>query len=119
MTTRNPNGPPEEAEAAWFVIRTLPAHEAITKTRMIDRLRTRNLGQPGMQIIVPRETLVLAREAEKYAGFILTRMHMYTETWKVLSNTPGVTGYIGAGIMPTAFPVVDWLKIPLDRFSNL
>ena len=119
MTTRNSKGPPEQLEAAWFVLRTFPANVAATKKRMIDRLRTHNLEQPGMEIIVPRENLVSRREAEKYAGFVLTHMHMDNETWKVLSNTPGVTGYIGAGIMPTVFPVIDWMQIPFDRFFNL
>ena len=106
-------------ESAWYVIRTPATQESTTKTRMIDRLRTRQLIQLGMQIVVPKEILANSQEAEKYTGFILVRMHLQHEIWKTISNTPGVTGYVGMGTMPTAFPEIDWTEIPFDRFSHM
>jgi transcription antitermination factor NusG len=108
----------EGQEAAWYVIRTIPEHELDTGTRMIERLRTRNLTQPGMQILIPKEIMVAVQDAEKYIGFVLVRMRMHSEAWKILWNTPGSSGFIGVGWTPTAFEDQDWMNIPFNKFGN-
>ncbi len=105
-------------EAAWYVIRVIPGHELATKTRMIDRLRTRNLAQPGMQIIVPKDVILDVHDSDRFKGIIVVRMRMHPEAWKILRNTPGVAGFIGIGWAPTAFSRNDWTQIPFGRFSN-
>jgi transcription antitermination factor NusG len=72
-----------------------------------------------MQIIVPHDVMVDDQDKKLLAGFIVVKMRMQTETWKAISNTPGITGFVGTGVTPTAFQTGDWSQIPFSRFTDL
>lgn len=118
MATQTSKHADANQDAAWYVIRMLTGHELDTKTRMIERLRTRNLTQPGMQIFVPKDVMVDDHDSDRLKGHIVVRMRMHREAWKILRNTPGVSGFIGMGWTPTAFPEDDWTHIPFGRFNG-
>jgi transcriptional antiterminator NusG len=103
---------------AWYVVRAFPGVEMKAKTRMVKTLLAKNLTQPGMQIIVPLDVMVDDHDRNTLAGFVVVKMRMQADAWKVISNTPGVTGYVGTGVTPTAFQAGDWSQIPFSRFSN-
>jgi len=118
MVTHQKKDMDVDKENAWYVVRTFPGIEIKTKSRMVNNLRTKNLTQPGMQIIIPYEVMVDDHDRNSLAGFIVVKMRMQADTWKVISNTPGVTGYVGTGVTPTAFQTGDWSQIPFSSFSN-
>ena len=117
MSTKQSKGT-EVEDPAWYVVHSFPGIEMKAKTRMVNSLRETNLTQPGMQIIVPHDVMVDDHDRNTLAGFIVVKMHMKADAWKVISNTPGVTGYVGTGVTPTAFQIDDWSQIPFSRFSN-
>jgi transcriptional antiterminator NusG len=105
-------------DSAWYVVRSFPGIEMKAKMRMVNTLRAKNLTQPGMQIIVPHDVMVDDHDRNTLAGFVVVKMRMQPDAWKVISNTPGVTGYVGTGVTPTAFQTGDWSQIPFSRFTN-
>ncbi len=96
---------------AWYVLQVYPESELQVKNRMKEALLEKNKTQPGMQIIAPIDILVEAHEAEKLKGFIVVKMVMQPEVWKIISNISGVMGYIGMGVEPLAFHTEDWSQI--------
>jgi transcriptional antiterminator NusG len=118
MLTRQSKGAEVNQDSAWYVVRAFPGIEMKAKTRMVNSLRAKNLTQPGMQIIVPQDVMVDDHDRNTLAGFIIMKMHMQADVWKVISYTPGVTGYVGTGVIPTAFQVDDWSQIPFSEFSD-
>jgi len=115
MTSDNPESP-NEAKIAWYVLRVYPGYEQKTRTNLEERLRNHKLQQPGMQIAIPSEILVEEKERNALSGFILVKMRLYPETWSLVRNAPGVTGFIGLGSDPTPFYTSDWSEIPFRRF---
>lgn len=69
MTTHPKSDTGVNQDPAWYVIRILTGHELDTKTRMVDRLRTRNLTQPGMQIFVPKDVMVDDHDSDRLKGY--------------------------------------------------
>jgi transcriptional antiterminator NusG len=118
MTPKPRKGEEQNQDFAWYVVRAFPGIEMKAKTRMANNLRAKNLTQSGMQIIVPHDVMVDDHDKNTLAGFIVVKMRMQADAWKIISNTPGVTGYVGTGVTPTAFQTGDWSQIPFARFSN-
>ncbi len=107
-----------EAEAAealkdprlkWYVIHTYSGYENKVKTNLERRMKTMH-GQGGeriAQVLVPTEKEKeikggKRREVDRkiYPGYVLVEMIMEDDSWYVVRNTPGVTGFVGSGTRP-------------------
>ena len=108
---------PPEAEAPrdprlrWFVIHTYSGYENKVKTNLERRTKTMH-GKGGeriTQVLVPTEKEKeikggKRREVDRkiYPGYVLVEMVMDDDSWYVVRNTPGVTGFVGSGAKPVA-----------------
>jgi transcriptional antiterminator NusG len=93
----------------WYVIHTYAGHENKVKAALEHRIETLGL-DTIFKIEIPTETVINredGKEMEKklYPGYMLVRMELDDNTWYVVRNTPGVTGFIGTHNKP----------IPLSR----
>jgi len=92
----------------WYVIHTQTGSEEKVKTGLEKRVKQQNKTDLISQILIPTERVSEVREGKRkisqrkfFPGYILVEMELNDETWHLVKNTPGVSGFIG----PRARPV--------------
>lgn len=93
----------------WFVIHTQTGAEEKVKTHIENRLKLSPVKELIFQILVPSERVTEVRSGKKriserkfFPGYILVQMDLTDDSWYLIKNTPGVTGFIGSGARPVA-----------------
>ena len=96
-----------ESKNHWFVIHTYSGHEERVKKNLEQRLKLTDSSDEISQIIVPAEEEVEVRGGQKRTvarkilpGYVLVQMKMSDESFNMVLNTPGVTGFVGSGLKP-------------------
>jgi transcriptional antiterminator NusG len=86
----------------WYVINTYSGHENKVKTNLEHRIMSMNQAPRFRRVVVPTEQVIQKVQSEKRVlpGYVLVNMDMTDEAWTVVKNTPGVTGFVGAGAKP-------------------
>ena len=94
-------------EQRWFVIHTYSGYEDRVKKNLDHRIQTMDVGDKIFQVVVPTEEEMEIRDGQRrtvarkvFPGYILVHMVMDDESWYVVRNTPGVTGFVGSGNRP-------------------
>lgn len=95
------------SEAKWYVVHTYSGYENKVKVDIQKTIENRNLQEQILEVSVPMlEVTELKNGVEKLAdkkmfpGYVLIHMIMNDETWYVVRNTRGVTGFVGPGSKP-------------------
>jgi len=98
----------EKKEPRWYVVHTYSGYENKVKTDLEKTVKNRELEDFFFDIVVPMEEQVEIREGKKrvnlkkvFPGYVLVKMIVTEESWYVVRNTRGVTGFVGAGTEPT------------------
>ncbi len=102
----------ENLEKQWFVIHTYSGYENKVKNNLESRVQTMNMEDKIFRILVPTEEELEMKNGKKrvvqrkvFPGYVLVEMLMTDDSWYVVRNTPGVTGFVGssgAGSKPIA-----------------
>lgn len=99
--------PPAPPEAEWFVIHSYSGYENKVQKNLMHRIESMGMQSKIFQIVVPTEEEVELREGQRrvterrvFPGYILVQMIMDEDSWYVVRNTPGVTGFVGSGTKP-------------------
>ena len=94
-------------EKLWFVIHTYAGYENKVKANLEKRVESMNMGENIFRVIVPMEDEIQVKDGKKkiikrkiYPGYVLVEMLMTDDSWYVVRNTPGVTGFVGTGNKP-------------------
>ena len=94
-------------EKNWFVVHTYSGYEERVKKNLEQRVKFMDSGDEIYQVIIPTEEEVEIRGGQKRTvakkilpGYILIEMTMSDQSWNVVRNTPGVTGFVGSGGKP-------------------
>ncbi len=97
----------DENEKNWFVIHTYSGHEERVKKNLEQRMKLMDAGDEVSQIVIPTEDEVEVRSGQRRTvakkilpGYVLVQMKMSDQSWSVVRNTPGVTGFVGSGNKP-------------------
>jgi transcription termination/antitermination protein NusG len=102
----------------WYVINTYSGHENKVKHNIEHRVATMDKQAKVRQIVVPTEQVTemqngqrIQKEQRTMPGYVLVNMDMNDETWALVKNTPGVTGFVGTRDKPVPLsqPEVDRL----------
>ena len=95
------------SEAKWYVAHTYSGYENKVKVDIEKTIENRNLQDQILEVAVPvQSTVELKNGVEKkidkkiFPGYVLVHMIMNEETWYVVRNTRGVTGFVGPGSKP-------------------
>ena len=100
----------------WYVINTYSGHENKVKANLEHRIVSMNQAPRFRRVVVPTEQVVETKDGQKVTtdkrvlpGYVLVNMDLNDEAWSVVKNTPGVTGFVGAGAKPVPLsqPEVD------------
>lgn len=93
----------------WYVIHTYSGYENKVKADLEHRIETYGLENQVVDIKIPTEEVIEVKEGGKsetkeakvFPGYVLVRMEVDDNTWAVVRNTPGVTGFVGIDGKPT------------------
>jgi len=99
-------------EQKWYVIHTYSGYEQRVQTNLEHRIRSMDALDKIYQVVIPTENEMEIKDGQKrtvakkiFPGYILVEMKLDDESWNVVRNTPGVTGFVGSGAKP----------VPLDE----
>ena len=99
---------PEGPVAEWFVVHSYSGMEHKVKKNIEHRAESMGMTDRILQVVVPTETEIeirngVRREVERrvFPGYVLVNMIMDEDSWYVVRNSPGVTGFVGMGNKPT------------------
>ena len=101
------------AEAKWYVVHTYSGYENKVKANIEKTIENnKNLAEQILEVRVPLEDVVELKNGVKktvqrkmFPGYVLLNMEMNDDTWYVVRNTRGVTGFVGPGSKPV--PLTD------------
>jgi transcription termination/antitermination protein NusG len=101
----------------WFVINTYSGHENKVKQNLEHRVHSLSQEAFVRQVVVPTEQVSETKDGKKVQlekrtmpGYVLVNMEMNDDSWGLVKNTPGVTGFVGADRpVPLSKPEVDRL----------
>ena len=106
------------AEANWYVVHTYSGYENKVKANIEKTIENRHLEEEILEVRVPMEDVVEVKNGTKktvqkkmFPGYVLINMVMNDDTWYVVRNTRGVTGFVGPGSKPV--PLTDAEMKPL------
>lgn len=95
------------AEANWYVVHTYSGYENKVKVDIEKTIENRNLQDQILEVSVPMQSVLeikngVEKAADKklFPGYVLIHMVMNDDTWYVVRNTRGVTGFVGPGSKP-------------------
>ncbi|MFF3909261.1 transcription termination/antitermination protein NusG [Streptomyces sp. NPDC001848] len=102
----------------WYVIHTYAGYEKRVKANLEQRAVTLNVEEYIYQAEVPEEEIVQIKNGErktvkqnKLPGYVLVRMDLTNESWGVVRNTPGVTGFVGNAYDPYPLSLDEVVKM--------
>ena len=106
------------SEANWYVVHTYSGYENKVKTNIEQTIENRKLQDQILEVSVPIQEAVEIKNGVKkvtqkkmFPGYVLINMVMNDDTWYVVRNTRGVTGFVGPGSKPV--PLTDEEMMPL------
>ena len=93
----------ESFEKSWYVLHTYSGYENRVKANIESRAQSMGMGDFIFRVVVPEETEVEVKNGKEkeivhktFPGYVLVEMIMTDESWYVVRNTPGVTGFVGS-----------------------
>ncbi|MCG7410650.1 transcription termination/antitermination protein NusG [Paenibacillus sp. ACRRX] len=99
-------------EKRWYVVHTYSGYENKVKANLEKRVESMGMEDKIFRVLVPMEEELVNKDGKKktvmrkvYPGYVLVEMVQTDESWYVVRNTPGVTGFVGStgsGSKPTA-----------------
>jgi transcriptional antiterminator NusG len=101
--------PPTERPGDWYVIHTYAGYENRVKTNLESRISSMNVEDRIFECVIPMEDVMEIKQGRKqvvqkkvFPGYLMVRMYLDDDSWYVVRNTPGVTGFVGSGAKPTS-----------------
>src|SRR3982751_1200506 len=96
----------------WYVINTYSGHENKVKANLEHRIVSMNQAPRFRRVVVPTEQVIETKDGQKVQaekrvlpGYVLVNMDLDDDAWSLVKNTPGVTGFVGAGSPPAPRPL--------------
>ncbi len=112
-----------QTEKLWYVVHCYSGYENKVRHAIEQRIETMGMRDKIFDVIVPTEEEIEIKDGKRrtverrvFPGYILVEMRMDEDSWYVVRNTPGVTGFVGMGNDPTPLRQEEVKQI-LDRMS--
>jgi transcriptional antiterminator NusG len=99
---------PYDRPGRWFVVHTYAGYENKVKSNLESRISSMNMEERIFEVVIPLEDVVELKNGKRqvvsrkvFPGYLMVRMELNDDSWYVVRNTPGVTGFVGLGARPT------------------
>ena len=109
-------------EARWYVVHTYSGYENKVAATIEKTIETRKLQDLIFAVSIPTETVLEVRENSQkeverkiFPGYVLVKMIMTDDSWHVVRNTRGVTGFVGPGSKPVALTDEEVAALGIDQ----
>ncbi|MDO4679258.1 MAG: transcription termination/antitermination protein NusG [Blautia sp.] len=110
------------SEAKWYVVHTYSGYENKVKANIEKTIENRHLEDQILEVRVPLQDVVemkngTAKQVQKkmFPGYVLLNMVMNDDTWYVVRNTRGVTGFVGPGSKPVPLTEEEMLPLGIQK----
>ena len=97
----------EEKQKQWFVVHTYSGYEERVQRNLEQRIKFMDATCEISQVVIPTEEEIEVRSGKKRTvtkkilpGYVLIEMDMSDQSWNIVRNTPGVTGFVSSGNKP-------------------
>jgi len=101
----------EEDQKQWYVVHTYSGYEERVRRNLDQRIKFMDATGEIFDVIIPTMQEIEVRSGQRQnvskkilPGYILVQMKMSDQSWNIVRNTPGVTGFVGSGDKPTPLP---------------
>ena len=108
--------------AHWYVVHTYSGHENKVKANIEKIVENRNMQDLILDIVVPTEETVEVKNGQRkiktrkiFPGYVIVKMIMTNESWYLVRNTQGVTGFVGHGTDPIPLTDEEARKMGIER----
>jgi len=98
---------PYDRPGRWFVVHTYAGYENKVKSNLESRISSMNMEDRIYEVVIPVEDVIEFKGGKKvvvqkkvFPGYLLVRCELDDDSWYVVRNTPGVTGFVGHGSKP-------------------
>ena len=102
------SGEPSPDQPAWYVVHCYSGYENKVRHNLEQRIETMGMKDKIFEVVIPTQEEIEVREGKRrtverhiFPGYVLVNMILTEESWYVVRNTPGVTGFVGMGTSPT------------------
>ena len=99
---------PYDRPGSWYVVHTYAGYENKVKSNLASRVRSMNMEERIFEVAIPMEDVIEFKAGRKtvvpkkvFPGYLLVRLNLDDDSWRVVRDTPGVTGFVGGGAKPT------------------
>ena len=110
------------AEANWYVVHTYSGYENKVKANIDKTIENRHLENQILEVRVPLEDVEENKDGKRrivqkkmFPGYVLIHMIMNDDTWYVVRNTRGVTGFVGPGSKPVALSEAEMERLGIQN----
>ena len=110
------------AEAHWYVVHTYSGYENKVKANIDKTIENRHLEDQILEVRVPMQDVFEMKNGAKkqvskklFPGYVLINMVMNDDTWYVVRNTRGVTGFVGPGSKPVPLTEEEMMPLGVGR----
>ncbi|MCR1840083.1 transcription termination/antitermination protein NusG [Murimonas intestini] len=110
------------AEASWYVVHTYSGYENKVKANIEKTIENRHLEDEILEVRVPLQNVVevkngVQKQVQKkmFPGYVLLNMVMNDDTWYVVRNTRGVTGFVGPGSKPVPLTEAEMDNLGIEK----
>ena len=112
------------SEAKWYVVHTYSGYENTVKANIEKTIENRHLEDQILEVRVPLEDVVEVKngvsktvQKKMFPGYVLLNMVMNDDTWYVVRNTRGVTGFVGPGSKPVPLTEAEMRPLGIQEQS--
>ena len=109
-------------EAKWYVVHTYSGYENTVKATIEKAVENRNMGDLILEVNIPMETVTEVTdngpktvERKVFPGYVLVKMVMTDETWHLVRNVRGVTGFVGSGNKPIPLTEAEIASLGVEK----
>ena len=102
---------PFDRPGQWYVVHTYAGYENKVKSNLESRISSMNMEDRIFEVIIPMEEVAEIKGGKRvfvqrkvFPGYLLCRCDLDDDSWSVIRQTPGVTGFVGPGTKPTPLP---------------
>ncbi|MFH0847147.1 MAG: transcription termination/antitermination protein NusG [Chloroflexota bacterium] len=107
-----------EKEKSWYVIHTYAGYEERVKKNLEQRIKSMDTRGEIAEVVIPTEEQIEVKNGQRHTvvkkilpSYVLVKMKLSDQSWNIVRNTSGVTGFVGSGAKPSPLPETEVNRI--------
>lgn len=113
-----------DGQAKWYVVHVYSGHENKVRDSLLKMVENRNLQDLIMDVRVPTESVVEVKDGQRkvktrkmFPGYVIVKMVVTNESWYLVRNTQGVTGFVGHGSEPIPLSPEEVARMGIEKID--